>query len=515
MCRVFPWMRSGKRPSPSGASGWASPGLADALIFCKARYGSAQSIALIQNWLSQSQPCRLSRLGRRWPRKRAPFPLFDRDAYLARPHIQALPPDICQAIAAHGIRNALLTSIAPTGTISLFADNVSSGIEPVFALSYSRKVLQPDGSQQRRDGRGLCLAQIPRPVRRRRRPARLFRHRPDHRAVGSSGGAGRLPALYRLRRFPRPSMCRARFPSRLSRMSIPTAYEQGCKGCTTYRPNDVTGSVLAALDRNSRSRSTPCPRKPRSPRMSRNCRCQRRQPREARGGVVYMTKPLDRPEALLGRTYKIKWLESDHAFYITINDIEKDGRRRPFEVFINSKNMEAYAWALALTRMISAVFRRGGDVSFVVDELKAIFDPRGGQWMGGRYVPSLLAAIGEVIERHMIEIGFHGHARGRRLPALPRCRVKARRRISAPAAARPVLCMWKAAIPACPAAIPNAADRLIRVAAMKSAFRVNYSSRFWLFAPLACFWRLAAWAMAHWWVVAGARGQKARRHERP
>src|SRR5262249_58857370 len=87
-------------------------------------------------------------------------------------------------------------------------------------------------------------------------------------------------------------------------------------------------------------------------------------------------------------------------------DIEKDGRRRPFEIFINSKNMEAYAWALALTRMISAVFRRGGDVSFVVEELKAIFDPRGGQWMDGRYVPSLLAAIGEVIERHLIEIGF-------------------------------------------------------------------------------------------------------------
>ena len=130
-----------------------------------------------------------------------------------------------------------------------------------------------------------------------------------------------------------------------------------------------------------------------------------------------MTQPLDRPEALLGRTYKIKWLDSDHAFYITINDIEKDGRRRPFEVFINSKNMEAYAWALALTRMISAVFRRGGDVSFVVDELKAIFDPRGGQWMGGRYVPSLLAAIGEVIERHMIEIGFMGQR-----AAQPPCR---------------------------------------------------------------------------------------------
>src|SRR5688500_7394671 len=84
----------------------------------------------------------------------------------------------------------------------------------------------------------------------------------------------------------------------------------------------------------------------------------------------------------------------------------QDGRRRPFEIFINSKNMEHYAWTVALTRMISAVFRRGGDVSFVVDELKAVFDPRGGQWMGGRYVPSLLAAIGEVIERHMIDIGF-------------------------------------------------------------------------------------------------------------
>ena len=81
-------------------------------------------------------------------------------------------------------------------------------------------------------------------------------------------------------------------------------------------------------------------------------------------------------------------------------------RSRPFEIFINSKNMEHYAWTVALTRMISAVFRRGGDVSFVVEELKAVFDPRGGQWMGRHYVPSLLAAIGDVIERHLIAMGF-------------------------------------------------------------------------------------------------------------
>jgi ribonucleoside-diphosphate reductase alpha chain len=124
------------------------------------------------------------------------------------------------------------------------------------------------------------------------------------------------------------------------------------------------------------------------------------------GAVVYMTQPLDRPEALPGRTYKLRWPESEHAIYVTLNDIVQDGRRRPFEIFINSKNMEHYAWTVGLTRMISAVFRRGGDVSFVVDELKAVFDPRGGSWMEGHYVPSLLAAIGEVIERHMIDIGF-------------------------------------------------------------------------------------------------------------
>ena len=122
--------------------------------------------------------------------------------------------------------------------------------------------------------------------------------------------------------------------------------------------------------------------------------------------MVYMTQPLDRPEALPGRTYKLRWPESDHAIYITVNDVMQDSRRRPFEIFINSKNMEHYAWTVALTRMISAVFRRGGDVSFVVDELKAVFDPRGGHWVGGRYTPSIIAAIGEVIERHLIDIGF-------------------------------------------------------------------------------------------------------------
>jgi ribonucleoside-diphosphate reductase alpha chain len=115
-------------------------------------------------------------------------------------------------------------------------------------------------------------------------------------------------------------------------------------------------------------------------------------------------QPMERPGTLAGQTYKIKWADSDHAIYITVNDIVQDGIRRPFEVLVNSRNMEHFAWMVGLTRMISAVFRRGGDVSSVVDELKAVFDPRGGQWHQGRYVPSLLAAIGEVLEEHLLAI---------------------------------------------------------------------------------------------------------------
>ena len=137
-------------------------------------------------------------------------------------------------------------------------------------------------------------------------------------------------------------------------------------------------------------------------------------PTPERAGVVYMAPPLEREGVLAGYTYKLKWPGSDHAIYVTINDIEQNvhaggvttKRRRPFEIFINTRNLEHYAWTVALTRMISAVFRRGGDVTFVADELKGVFDPQGGHWVAGRYVPSLLAAIGEVIETHMRRTGF-------------------------------------------------------------------------------------------------------------
>ena len=129
--------------------------------------------------------------------------------------------------------------------------------------------------------------------------------------------------------------------------------------------------------------------------------------------VVHMHETVLRPERLMGTTYKLKTPEhvSEHSLFITINDIIlNEGTvhetRRPFEIFINSKSLEHYQWIVALTRIISAVFRKGGDVTFLVEELRSVFDPKGGYWNKGKYVPSLIAEIGNVIESHLTEIGM-------------------------------------------------------------------------------------------------------------
>jgi hypothetical protein len=131
-----------------------------------------------------------------------------------------------------------------------------------------------------------------------------------------------------------------------------------------------------------------------------------------RAKVIRLTEEVQRPEMLIGSTYKIKTPVSDHAMYVTINDIllnedTDHEQRRPFEIFINSKNLDHFQWIVALTRIISAVFRKGGDVTFMVDELKAVFDPRGGYWQpGGKFMPSIIAELGYVIEKHLQFIGL-------------------------------------------------------------------------------------------------------------
>ena len=362
-------------------------GLADALLMTGLRYGSDAAVAQTGRWLQALQHAAY-RASVELAREKGAFPLFERDRYLEGEVIRALPRDIREGIAEHGIRNALVTSIAPTGTISLFAGNVSSGIEPVFAMSYTRKVLMPDGSRSEQEVVDYAVAR--------------FREKfgPDTPLPEHFADAQTLAPLDHVRM---QAEAQKHVDSSISKtINCPVdigfeafkdiyaeAYRQGCKGCTTYRPNAVTGSVLEARDPGEKVETLPVTETPSNP-----------------GEVIYISEPLERPDSLPGQTYKLKWPDSPHAIYITMNDTVVNGRQRPFEIFINSKNMEHYAWTVALTRMISAVFRRGGDVSFVVEELKAVFDPRGGAWMKGRYVPSILAAIGGVIERHMVETGF-------------------------------------------------------------------------------------------------------------
>ena len=361
-------------------------GLADALIFCGLRYGSPEAVAMVERWMAAlRRHAYLASVN--LAREKGAFPLFEADKYTAGESVIELDDDVKAAIAAHGIRNALVTSIAPTGTISLFADNVSSGLEPVFSFTYDRTVLMPDGSRKTEEVSDFAY--------------RLFRHLKGETApltdafVDAQSLTPRDHVVMQaaVQKYVDSSISKTiNCPEDIAfdafRDIYRQAYALGCKGCTTYRPNAVTGAVLATKREEPGSSVAQTTTGPEGQE------------------VIHLMAPLDRPGALPGRTYKIKWPDSDHAIYITLNDIEQAGRRRPFEVFINSKNMEHFAWTVALTRMISAVFRRGGDVSFVVDELKAVFDPRGGHWMKGKYVPSLLAAIGGVIEEHMLEIGF-------------------------------------------------------------------------------------------------------------
>ena len=380
----FPLEAQAQEAAAKRRIGLGVTGLADALLMVGLRYGSEEAAAQTDKWMHAiARAAYLASVD--LAKEKGAFPLFDADKFLASGAMQDMDDDVRAAIREHGIRNALLTSIAPTGTISLYAGNVSSGIEPVFAYAYTRKVLQKDGSRTEEEVVDYAV--------------QLWRElRGDAELPDYFVNAQTLAPLDHVRM---QAAAQKWIDSSISKtINCPedisfddfkevymAAWDQGCKGCTTYRPNDVTGSVLSVTDE----------KKDAPVQVSTD---------GERAEVVYLAEPLDRPEELEGATYKLKWPDSEHAIYITVNDLVVAGHRRPFEVFINSKNMEHFAWTVALTRMISAVFRRGGDVSFVVEELKAVFDPRGGAWMQGKYVPSILAAIGGVMEQHMIATGF-------------------------------------------------------------------------------------------------------------
>jgi ribonucleoside-diphosphate reductase alpha chain len=315
-------------------------GLADALIFLGSPYGGAAARERAASWMAIIQNAAY-RASAALAAEKGAFPLYDANAFLARPNIARLDADVRDAIAANGIRNGCLTSIAPTGTISLLAANVSSGIEPVFDFVYRRRVLGDDQAAEEQT-------------------VEDFAHRKFRETFGTDAP---LPEAFVTTEALTPSQHVAmqaalqpfidsaisktiNCPEDISFESFRDiyleAYDSGLKGCTTYRPNTITGAVL--------SRETPATGevkmnagKGEGLALDKPSIVNMPVEDPAMPGVVYMTKPLERDAALEGVTYKIKWPASAHALYVTINDIVRDGRRRPFEVFINTKNLEHYA----------------------------------------------------------------------------------------------------------------------------------------------------------------------------
>jgi ribonucleoside-diphosphate reductase alpha chain len=363
-------------------------GVADALLMLRLTYGTEAAAEQVEAWMRKIQHAAY-RASVELAKEKGPFPLFDAEKYLASPTIRDLDQDLQDAIREHGIRNALLTSIAPTGTISLYAGNVSSGIEPVFAYSYKRKITLDDGSkaeeevvdyavQMYRDMFGITedadlpeyfvSAQTLKPL--------------DHVRMQAAAQKWVDSSISKTVNVPED------IPFEEFKAVYEEAFRTGCKGCTTYRPNDITGSVLSV---------EPAKKPEASPETAAQGAA------EAEGASA----PMPRDPVLEGRTYKVRWPGATHAYYLTVNDaVDEAGGRRPFEVFVNTQNTYDADMMSALTRMISAVFRRGGDVSFVAEELSQIVNPQGGHWVGGRYVPSLVALIGAKLFEHLEAIGF-------------------------------------------------------------------------------------------------------------
>lgn len=340
-------------------------GLADALIMFGLRYGSNHAAEWFGNIMREIRRIAeeaTTDLGS----EKGSFPLLSAE-------FPGCPDDR---------RNSHLMSIAPTGTISLLAGNVSSGIEPVFAWEYTRRLLQPDGKHKE--------------VRVEDYVVRLARYL----GVETKGDAWvttddlSVDEHLRMAAAAQPHVdsaisktinCPAAMPFDEFERVYMKAYDLGLKGCTTYRPSGTRGAVLVRDEDQTPKAAAP--------------------PTSAAGNVIHIGEPLARDEMLRGRTYKLKPSGSEHALYVTINDTMLHGRRRPFEMFINTKAVESYPWIVAMARMISAVWRKGGDVAFVGEELQQVFDPRGGYFHAGRYVPSVCAGIGDIIARHLRETG--------------------------------------------------------------------------------------------------------------
>ncbi len=363
-------------------------GLADAFIFMGIKYGSKESVKMAEE-IMQTISHAAYRSSIELAKEKGVFEKFDADKYLKGQFVKKMPKDIRDGIKEHGIRNSHLTSIAPTGTISLLAGNVSSGLEPVFAFHYTRTIRNTHEDDVTKveisdyaydlyckfmNISSIADKDLPEyfvcsndisPIEHLEIQAALQKH-----VDSSISKTINIPSDYPFKDFEDIYM---------------RAYEKGLKGCTTFRPSEYITGVLVRNEDNKDKKKKEAPVAP-----------------KLGNGVP------KRPEELEGTTYKLKTPLSPDAFYVTINDLIENGERRPYELFINTKNLQHFSWIVAITRLISAVFRHDPKPTFLVDELKSIYDPNGGYFKKGKYMPSLAAEIGYVVEQHLEKIGITG-----------------------------------------------------------------------------------------------------------
>jgi ribonucleoside-diphosphate reductase alpha chain len=373
-------------------------GLADCLAQLGVRYGSPDAVRITEEinrtmcWEAYSTSADLAE-------ERGSFPLFDRDKFLLGYNFAStmLPADIKEKISKKGMRNSHLMTVAPTGTGSIVCGNVSSGGEPVFLHMSRRKVLKPTTGfgdewefyDEWGYGAKLYFATAHFKYGAPGQPSAKVEDLPSYMVTAEDLSIQEHVVMQ--------AAAQRWIDSSISKtVNIPKetpyeefvqvydlAYSLGCKGCTTYRPSDVRGSVLS-------------------------------KPGDATPPVVG-DRLLERPDILDGRTYKVKWPSSTSALYLTVNSTP-DGH--PFEVFLASKDAKHHDWTTALSVMITAIFRKGGDVSFVGKELQQVQSLNDSAFIGGRNHPSLVAYIGYILEQHIegskgSELGVRTYADGR------------------------------------------------------------------------------------------------------
>lgn len=399
-------------------------GLGSALQQLGIPYGSAHAVGFVRR-ISKYQAYWAYKTSCELAKERGAFPLYDADKFCASPFVQKLDHDfkIVEGIRRCGIRNGVLLSIAPTGTTSIVAGNISSGIEPVFSHQYRRKV---------RGGSGELTEEYSVYDYGYLKYCQMQGIDPDwQQAAGAVMGSNALPVgfvtadqLTVEQHLQMTAAAQEWTDAAISKtINCPTsmsfdefkavythAYELGLKGCTTYRPDPRSGrgSVLEVEEKPQELAEESTKEVDLADVFGYGP--------SAPGWLEPAPRPHDKipmQEVAEAKRYRIKWPTEDCAYYVTITDhVDAAGRRRPFELFINTKSERHSEWVKAFSLLVTAILRREGDPSFVVDELKSVFSAQGGTWVRVPWVDkpklatSLVAAIGLKLEEHMRGLGL-------------------------------------------------------------------------------------------------------------